>query len=168
MNSLLSNRLENGCLKLTYPRFRADIAYCTLTSDDLLSWSTNGVAETTNGYLITASVPAPADIPKRFLSLRVTLLSHTSRFLQHYANLHDPANGYFSTNGIPYHSVETLICEAPDYGHETTSEAYSYYFLLEAMYGRLTGDWGRLAAAWTNMETYMIPTHTDPAFQRQL
>ncbi len=160
-NSLLSNRLENGCLKLTYPRFRADIAYCTLTSDDLLSWSTNGVAETTNGYLITASVPAPANIPKRFLSLRVTQLAHTSRFLQHYANLHNPANGYFSTNGIPYHSVETLICEAPDYGHETTSEAYSYYFLLEGMYGRLTGDWSRLAAAWTNMETYMIPTHAD-------
>ena len=57
--------------------------------------------------------------------------------------------------------LETLICEAPDYGHETTSEAYSYYFLLEAMYGRLTGDWSRLAAAWTNMEAYMIPTHAD-------
>ena len=26
----------------------------------------------------------------------------------------------------PYHSVETLIVEAPDHGHETTSEAYSY------------------------------------------
>ncbi len=160
-NSLLSTRLENGSFLLTYPRFRPDIAYRTQASDDLLSWSTNGVTETTNGYLVTASVPAPSEIPKRFLSLRITHLPYTSRFLQHYANLHDPANGYFSTNGIPYHSVETLICEAPDYGHETTSEAYSYYFWLEAMYGRLTGDWSRLAAAWTNMEAYMIPTHAD-------
>jgi hypothetical protein len=158
-NAPLSQRLENGLLKLIYPRFRPDIAYRVWTSDDLLSWNTNGVSETTNGYLITASVPAPVETPSRFLSLRATYLPRTSRFLQHYANLHDPANGYFSTNGIPYHSPETLICEAPDYGHETTSEAYSYYFLLEAMYGRLTGDWNRLAAAWTNMEAYMIPTH---------
>ena len=160
-NSPLSNRLENGLLKLIYPKFRPDLAYRTFTSDDLLSWSTNGVTETANGYMVTASVPAPANVPERFLSLRVTYLPHTSRFLQHYANLHDPANGYFSTNGVPYHCPETLICEAPDYGHETTSEAYSYYFWLEAMYGRLTGDWSRLAAAWTNMETYMIPSHID-------
>ena len=29
------------------------------------------------------------------------------------------------------------------------------------MYGRLTGDWSHLGAAWTNMETYMIPSHAD-------
>ena len=42
------------------------------------------------------------------------------------------ANGYFSPKGIPYHSVETLIVEAPDYGHETTSETYSYWLWLTA------------------------------------
>ena len=47
----------------------------------------------------------------------------------------NPANGYFSPKGIPYHSVETLIVEAPDYGHETTSETYSYYLWLAADYG---------------------------------
>jgi Glycosyl hydrolase family 48/Calx-beta domain/Cellulose binding domain len=160
-NSLMSTRLENGRLNLTYPKFRPDIAYRALMSSNLISWGTNGLSETNNGYLATASIPVAPDVPKGFLSLRVTHLPRIARFLQHYANLHDPTNGYFSTNGIPYHSRETLICEAPDYGHETTSEAYSYYIWLEAMYGRLTGDWTRLDAAWNNLETYMIPTHAD-------
>lgn len=50
----------------------------------------------------------------------------STRFLQLYKQLKDPASGYFSKEGIPYHSVETLMSEAPDYGHLTTSEAYSY------------------------------------------
>ena len=36
-----------------------------------------------------------------------------------------PGQRLLQPEGIPYHSVETLIVEAPDYGHETTSEAYS-------------------------------------------
>ncbi|TDC04556.1 cellulose 1,4-beta-cellobiosidase, partial [Streptomyces sp. 8K308] len=51
---------------------------------------------------------------------------YEQRFLELYEEIKDPANGYFSDEGIPYHSVETLIVEAPDHGHETTSEAYSY------------------------------------------
>ena len=43
-----------------------------------------------------------------------------------YNKIKDPANGYFSPEGVPYHSVETLMVEAPDHGHETTSEAFSY------------------------------------------
>ena len=160
-NSPLAEIVTNGALKYTYPRYRPDIAYRVRTSDNLTAWTTNGISATTNGYLVTASVPAPVGVNERFLSLGVKPLTHTSRFLQLYANFHNPTNGYFSTNGIPYHSIETLICEAPDYGHETTSEAYSYYFLLEAMYGRLSGDWNPLATAWTNMESYMIPTHAD-------
>ena len=46
---------------------------------------------------------------------------YAERFLEMYDEIHDPANGYFSPQGIPYHSVETLIVEAPDHGHETTS-----------------------------------------------
>ncbi len=53
--------------------------------------------------------------------------------------------------------METLIVEAPDYGHETVSETYSYWLWLEADYGRVTGDWTGFNNAWTNMETYMIP-----------
>ncbi|MFC5909125.1 glycoside hydrolase family 48 protein [Streptacidiphilus monticola] len=81
-------------------------------------------------------------------------------FLDLYAKIKDPNNGYFSPLGIPYHSVETLIVEAPDYGHETTSETYSYWLWLEADYGRVTGDWTGFNNAWTNLETYMIPSHT--------
>ena len=50
------------------------------------------------------------------------------------------------------------MIEAPDHGHETTSEAYSFYVWLEAMYGRDTGDWTRFNAAWTNLETFIIPS----------
>ncbi len=86
---------------------------------------------------------------------------YINRFIELWNELHDPTNGYFSPQGIPYHSVETLIVEAPDYGHETTSEAYSYWVWLEAMYGHLTGDWSYLQNAWNSMETYIIPTHAD-------
>ncbi|MET7439489.1 glycoside hydrolase family 48 protein, partial [Streptomyces sp. NPDC005568] len=86
---------------------------------------------------------------------------YDARFLELYGKITDPANGYFSPEGIPYHSVETLIVEAPDHGHETTSEAYSYLIWLQAMYGKVTGDWSKFNAAWTIMEKYMIPTHAD-------
>jgi endoglucanase len=86
---------------------------------------------------------------------------YTQRFLDLWEELHDPANGYFSPEGVPYHSRETLICEAPDYGHETTSEAYSYWAWLEVMYGSLTGDWSYLSTMFDNMERYIIPTSQD-------
>ncbi|WP_225844496.1 glycoside hydrolase family 48 protein [Streptomyces sp. HPF1205] len=86
---------------------------------------------------------------------------YDQRFLTLYNKITDPANGYFSKDGIPYHSVETLIVEAPDYGHETTSEAYSYMIWLQAMYGQVSGDWSKFNAAWATMEKYMIPQHAD-------
>jgi Glycosyl hydrolase family 48/Cellulose binding domain/Bacterial Ig domain len=78
-------------------------------------------------------------------------------FLNLYDTIMNPVNGYFSPKGIPYHSVETLIVEAPDYGHETTSETYSYYLWLTADYGRVTGNWTPFNNAWANMQQYMIP-----------
>ncbi|MFD0318330.1 glycoside hydrolase family 48 protein [Streptomyces flavalbus] len=86
---------------------------------------------------------------------------YDARFLELYGKITDPANGYFSPEGIPYHSVETLIVEAPDHGHETTSEAYSYLIWLQAMYGKVTGDWTKFNGAWETMEKFMIPTHAD-------
>ncbi|WP_418277410.1 glycoside hydrolase family 48 protein [Isoptericola jiangsuensis] len=83
---------------------------------------------------------------------------YTERFLDLYAKIHDPANGYFSPQGIPYHAVETLMVEAPDYGHETTSEAYSFWLWLETSYGQVTGDWEPFNHAWDTLEAYMIPT----------
>ncbi|MGY4979223.1 glycoside hydrolase family 48 protein [Streptomyces sp. 900105755] len=87
--------------------------------------------------------------------------TYNARFLDLYGKITNPANGYFSPEGIPYHSVETLIVEAPDQGHETTSEAYSYLLWLQAMYGKVTGDWSKFNGAWALMEKYMIPTHAD-------
>ncbi|MEV7979981.1 glycoside hydrolase family 48 protein, partial [Streptomyces sp. NPDC086519] len=87
--------------------------------------------------------------------------AYDARFLDLYGKITSPANGYFSPDGIPYHSVETLIVEAPDQGHETTSEAYSYLLWLQAMYGKVTGDWSKFNGAWALMEKYMIPTHAD-------
>jgi Glycosyl hydrolase family 48/Cellulose binding domain/Bacterial Ig domain len=78
-------------------------------------------------------------------------------FLNLYDKIMNPNNGYFSPKGIPYHSAETLIVEAPDYGHETTSETYSYYIWLTADYGRVTGNWTPFNNAWANMQQYMIP-----------
>jgi hypothetical protein len=86
---------------------------------------------------------------------------YTQRFLDLYNKLKNPANGYFSPQGIPYHSVETLIVEAPDYGHETTSEAFSYWLWLEAAYGQVTRDWGPFNNAWATMERFIIPSHAD-------
>jgi hypothetical protein len=84
--------------------------------------------------------------------------AYIAEFLTQYNKIKAPSSGYFSPEGVPYHSVETFMIEAPDHGHETTSEAYSFYVWLEAMYGRVTGDWTRFNAAWQNLETFIIPT----------
>ena len=78
-------------------------------------------------------------------------------FLNLYNQMTNTANGYFSPKGIPYHSVEQLIVEAPDYGHETTSETYSYWVWLAADFGRVSGDWTAFNNAWSNMQQFMIP-----------
>jgi hypothetical protein len=80
-----------------------------------------------------------------------------NNFLSLYQKLHDPQNKYFSKEGIPYHSAETLIVEAPSTGFETTSEALSYYVWLEAVYGRITNDWKPFKKSWDVLERNMIP-----------
>jgi len=87
--------------------------------------------------------------------------SYAQAFLDLYAKIKDPANGYFSSAGVPYHSVETLMVEAPDHGHQSTSEAISYYMWLEAVYGRVSGDWAPFNTAWAVAEKSVIPNHTD-------
>jgi hypothetical protein len=103
--------------------------------------------------------PAPPAAPEP--AVKKTGNRHTDRFLELWTDLHKLSNGYFSPEGIPYHSVETLIVEAPDHGHETTSEAYSYWIWLEAMYGKITKDYSFLDRAWANLEYYLIPRHAD-------
>lgn len=86
---------------------------------------------------------------------------YIERFNELRGEFYDPANGYFSPDGAPYHSIETLIVEAPDHGHESTSELYSYWIWLEAMHGRVSGDWQPLNQAWGKMEDHIIPSQED-------
>jgi len=64
---------------------------------------------------------------------------------------------YFSPENVPYHSVETLMVEAPDHGHESVSETYSFWIWLEAVNGKLTGDYSGVETAWSFLEKHMIP-----------
>ena len=86
------------------------------------------------------------------------------------------ANGYLAkknngsgTFGVPYHSVETLCVEAPDYGHETTSEAMSYISWVTAMHdvlvqnGVIDGSTGDFQKGWKTMEA-LIPGWSKNAY----
>ena len=90
---------------------------------------------------------------------------YIQRFTTLYNKLKDPANGYFSPQGVPYHSVETFMVEAPDHGHETTSEAFSYYLWLEAAYGKVTGDWTQVQRRLGLDGEVHHPGHRGPADQ---
>jgi hypothetical protein len=79
------------------------------------------------------------------------------RFLTLWWAIHDPRNGYFSRLDVPFHSIETFIVEAPDYGHLTTSETMSFWVWLEAAYARITGDYSLLHYAMDITEKYAIP-----------
>jgi hypothetical protein len=87
--------------------------------------------------------------------------AYAQKFLDQYNKIKSASSGYFSPAGVPYHSIETLMVEAPDHGHQTTSEAFSYWMWLEAVYGRVTGDWAPFNNTWAAAEKYIIPTATD-------
>ncbi|GAA2154876.1 glycoside hydrolase family 48 protein [Actinomadura napierensis] len=118
-------------------------------------------ASSTGKATFTSSAPGYASAAVTVTEVGGATGAYTQRFLDQYNKIKDPANGYFSPEGIPYHSVETFMVEAPDHGHETTSEAYSYLIWLEAMYGKVTQNWTPFNNAWALMEKYMIPTHAD-------
>ncbi|HEX8631841.1 MAG TPA: glycoside hydrolase family 48 protein [Catenuloplanes sp.] len=135
------------------------------------NWST-GVNVTLSGAEDTDSVGGTATVTASatgYPSLAVTATEmdndgtganeYTRRFLEQYGKLKN--SGYFSREGVPYHSIETLIVEAPDHGHETTSEAFSFWIWLEAQYGRVTQNWAPFNNSWTVMEQYIIPSHAD-------
>ncbi|MBR6670306.1 MAG: cellulose 1,4-beta-cellobiosidase [Ruminococcus sp.] len=101
--------------------------------------------------------------------------TYAERFMSLYDDVvtNGEENGYLSKNnnggsgsfGVPYHAAETVIVEAPDYGHETTSEAMSYIVWVAAMRDKLAEEGvvdgatntTDLAKAWKTMEV-MIPT----------
>ena len=86
---------------------------------------------------------------------------YAERFNTMYDKIMAPNSGYFSPDGVPYHTIETMNVEAPDYGHVTTSEAFSYYMWLEAMNGRLNGQFDGFKKSWTIAEKYIIPSELD-------
>jgi chitodextrinase len=106
------------------------------------------IAEAASGSTTAAGAVAAVD-------------EYGQKFLDQYNKIKASGGGYFSSAGVPYHSVETLMVEAPDHGHQSTSEAFSYWMWLEATYGRVTGDWAPFNNAWAAAEKYIIPTSTD-------
>ncbi|MCS7230711.1 MAG: glycoside hydrolase family 48 protein [Elusimicrobiota bacterium] len=83
--------------------------------------------------------------------------SYKEKFLELYNEIYDPANGYISQEGIPYHSIEKLIIEAHDYGRHSTSEAISFLIWLDVLYAYFTKDWKPFEKSWYVMEKYFIP-----------
>src|SRR5688572_29276337 len=70
-----------------------------------------------------------------------------SRFMDQWRSMIRSASGTVNPNGylkvigtdlIPYHSVETFMIEAPDQGHEMSSETWSYMLWLAAEYAFYT------------------------------
>ena len=100
-----------------------------------------------------------------------TETSYAARFSSVYTDVvtNGTTNGYLSSTtkasggfGVPYHSVEELCVEAPDYGHLTTSEAMSYIVWMASMNDYIAtntkyGTAGDISKAWATLEQ-MIPT----------
>ena len=70
-------------------------------------------------------------------------------------------NPYFNADGVPYHALETVVVEAPDHGHESTSEAASFYVYLTALKGVLSNDWTDLTKAWNVIDSVFVPSGQD-------
>ena len=126
----------------------------TFTASSTATVGTSTVTITGTSGTLTGSVTIALTVTTAGSGYAATAKAN---FLAMYGDM-NAANGYFSPLGIPYHSVETFMVEAPDYGHETVSETYSYYIWLTAMYGAIDGNWAPLTTAWDNMQTYMIPS----------
>ena len=113
-----------------------------------------------SALMLTSVIPAsPASAAT--LTSKYQGSKYAQRFLDLYNTVKDSSSGYFDEHGVPYHSVETLMVEAPDQGHESTSEAASYLVWLEAMNARVTGDYSGLEKAWDVVENHFIPTSKD-------
>ncbi|WP_112139524.1 glycoside hydrolase family 48 protein [Glycomyces dulcitolivorans] len=119
------------------------------------------------GETATFTVSSPGYSPLQVVVTVADLgevTQNEERFLEMYDQLTGADSPYLHETGVPYHSVEELIVEAPDYGHETTSEALSYLHWLEAAYGQVTGDWSGYNESWDITEQYAIPDLNPSAY----
>jgi len=64
-------------------------------------------------------------------------------------------------NTMPYHAIETVLAEAPDWGHESASETVSFWTKLEAWQIAMNGIATGYAASWASIENNYIPSHTN-------
>ncbi|WP_127532590.1 glycoside hydrolase family 48 protein [Paenibacillus kobensis] len=135
----------------------------------VLKASRKGLAIALSAALSVSSIVGGAALvaPQKAAAAAPATSVEAQRFLTLYNQLTSPTNGYFSKEGIPYHAIETLLSEAPDYGHMSTSEAYSYWLWLETLYGYYSGDWTKLEKAWDNMEKYIIPVNEGDGKEEQ-
>jgi Glycosyl hydrolase family 48/Calx-beta domain len=89
--------------------------------------------------------------------------AYLSRFNWIYGQLKNTTNGYFGPAAgpkafqMPYHAKETLIAEAPDWGHESVSETVSYWAKLEAWEIALNANTSGYVACWSSIENNYIP-----------
>ena len=116
---------------------------------------------------LAASVITASAAGKRTKAEAFGDTTYAERFMSLYDDVvtKGKENGYLSEEGIPYHAREEVIIEAPDYGHETTSEAMSYLVWVAAMHDNIVKNHGigtgsDLGTAWKTMET-MIPDVQD-------
>ncbi len=125
----------------------------------------------------TAVVPAFASAANEYATENGANESYAAMFESLYEDVitNGVENGYMSDQkngnsfGIPYHAKETLVVEAPDYGHETTSEAMSYMAWVTAMHDILAekgiiDDSNRdLEKGWRTLEA-IIPGWSEIAY----
>ena len=126
----------------------------------------------------TAIIPTFASAATQYATEGDANTSYAKMFESLYDDVitNGQANGYLAkadngsgSFGVPYHSVETLCVEAPDYGHETTSEAMSYMAWITAMHdvlatkGIISGSAGDLEKGWKTMEA-IIPGYSVNAY----
>lgn len=97
----------------------------------------------------------------------LAFLNYKERFNWIYDNLHNTDNGYFGPPTgpkaftVPYHSPEKLLCEAPDWGHQTASETASFYVGMETWKGILDQSWTGYNACWNMIDSTYVPSPTN-------
>ncbi|OPZ21480.1 MAG: Cellulose 1,4-beta-cellobiosidase (reducing end) CelS precursor [Firmicutes bacterium ADurb.BinA205] len=140
----------------------------------MISKKTKALAAAMLSAAMTATAVVPAVSSAAAPKATSEALKSDESYISMFESLYDDvmtngvSNGFMSEQnngakkfGIPYHAVETLVVEAPDYGHETTSEAMSYIVWMAAMHDALvasgqTSGGNDLADAWKIMEA-LIP-----------
>lgn len=145
---------SGGSLTFTPANFATDQSVTIRAAAD--ADATNG----TRPFTVAANVTGVTSVTVNATEVDAQQQQNTyiTDFMTQYNKIKNPANGYLSPEGIPYHSIETLLVEAPDWGHETTSEAFSFLIWLEAQFGRITGNWAPFNAAWNLTEQFIIPS----------